>query len=923
MEAVKAEIRAIQKVGLAKEVLEQKKTEAQEIAELVTMSEMQIGRMMKEIPKATPNNNPHHEFVQKDNLVKPKAETIRELGFTPKQTSQFQQKAAALTSKQDNRRQTNQATNRSRPDSFHCNTYSGQKVGVMQILDLSNRKTAADRLEEVTQQRDHARQMIRERIRCTELIKPAPNHRGDTGYCCPSCGSGTHRGAASNGALQFYPDTNKVYCHACHWSGDPIDIYMKETGADYNTALSLLAERAGADLLPPADKREAQRPAQSHDNSAQDTKPAGEDKTPSEGAQSATATSSADYMAYYAACRERLKDPAAVSYLSARGISYETAYNCWIGYDPAADPASAPGAMGNEYKPHACPRIIIPTSKAHYVGRRTDGKDEFAKINAKGSSPRIFNSAILINPKLKYVFVCEGAFDAMSVIETKHNAIALNSTSNANLLIDLLEENAQAGNKSNAMFILCLDNDDAGKAATETIKEGLRKLEIPFYTGNICGKWKDPNEALVSNSEVFSLMIETTLSAAKELREIMQEEEPAEELPADEEPAEPPTLPGQLTYSAAVNLFETADNEIITIKSFPAFSETAKIKKHDSFILAADTGAGKSSLAINFMNDLNEKYPCIYFNLEMDTIDVLQRLVSIHTGIELDCIEGYQKDQQTAAAVNTALKSITDRQPLQIIQGAYLLSAIEDIIEKSTKDRQETTIVFLDHSLLVDIDKNSGSRYDRFTQVSEGLRKMALRYNIILFVLLQQNRAGKAAEDERPKNSSLKESGSWENDATQICFLWYDPTAKRKKLLLTKNRHGAGGEFVLNYWQKTQTYTEAKDQQAAGATTRQERPAMSKREKQQQRLADCYRAAYTATGGHPTLKAIAEAADVTTTTIKSWIKEYGGCTVDGQQIDPAGIDTAVEYDGFIKLTPADDPAFEDDQQDNEKIIARF
>ena len=73
-------------------------------------------------------------------------------------------------------------------------------------------------------------------------------------------------------------------------------------------------------------------------------------------------------------------------------------------------------------------------------------------------------------------------------------------------------------------------------------------------------------------------------------------------------------------------------------------------------------------------------------------------------------------------------------------------------------------------------------------------------------------------------------------------------------------------------------------------------------------------------GGHPTLKAIAEAADVTTTTIKSWIKEYGGCTVDGIQQDPAGIDTIVEYDGFIKLTPADNPVFEDDQQDTRQTV---
>ena len=53
---------------------------------------------------------------------------------------------------------------------------------------------------------------------------------------------------------------------------------------------------------------------------------------------------------------------------------------------------------------------------------------------------------------------------------------------------------------------------------------------------------------------------------------------------------------------------------------------------------------------------------------------------------------------------------------------------------------------------------------------------------------------------------------------------------------------------------------------------------------------------------------MAEAADVTTATIKSWIKEHGGCTVNGVQQDPAGIDAEVEYNGFIKLTPGDEAA---------------
>ena len=370
-------------------------------------------------------------------------------------------------------------------------------------------------------------------------------------------------------------------------------------------------------------------------------------------------------------------------------------------------------------------------------------------------------------------------------------------------------------------------------------------------------------------------------------------------------------LPGLMTYDGAIDLFKDADDRILELKTFPTFSKTAKIKRHDSVVIAADTGAGKSSLALNFLNDLNEAYPCIYFNLEMDTLDVMRRLAAIHSGIELDRIEGYKHDERTAAAVNISLRAITNRQPLQVVQGAYMLQDIEAIIRQSTRDRKEPTIVFVDHSLLVDTKKSTGGRYDRFTQISEGLRKIALNeaYNVIIFVLLQQSRAGKSEEGERPKNSSLKESGSWENDATHICFLWYDPTDKRKKLLMTKNRHGICGEFTLNYWAKTQTYAESDGKGQAPRTEPATRPA-SKRDRQRLKLENAYRDAYIMTDGNPTLRAMAEAADVTTATVKGWIREYGGCTVDGLQQDPAGIDTEVEYTGFIKLTPGDGNPFD-------------
>ena len=91
--SVRAEIRAIQNVGLAKEVLEQKKAEAQEIAELVTLSEMRIGLMLKEIPKAQGKRTDLSTSSSRIEEVKPKSEAAKELGFTKDQVSQFQRMA--------------------------------------------------------------------------------------------------------------------------------------------------------------------------------------------------------------------------------------------------------------------------------------------------------------------------------------------------------------------------------------------------------------------------------------------------------------------------------------------------------------------------------------------------------------------------------------------------------------------------------------------------------------------------------------------------------------------------------------------------------------------------------------------------------------------------------------------------------------
>lgn len=99
--AVRAEIAAIKKVGLASEVLEQKRAEAQEIAELVTLSEMRMGEMLSEIPKATKGNNPSGlkkdaatQIDSSDDLGTTKADVLHNLGIEQKTAERYQQMAA-------------------------------------------------------------------------------------------------------------------------------------------------------------------------------------------------------------------------------------------------------------------------------------------------------------------------------------------------------------------------------------------------------------------------------------------------------------------------------------------------------------------------------------------------------------------------------------------------------------------------------------------------------------------------------------------------------------------------------------------------------------------------------------------------------------------------------------------------------------
>lgn len=614
--------------------------------------------------------------------------------------------------------------------------------------------------------------------RYAEYLQPAKKRvGGKPTYICPLCGNGT--GSTGDGmAIDPHGDGTQLKCFKCGFYGDIADLYQQEHNCDAGAAFAALYDRFGIII----DKNDRTERPQSDEKARGNINTPPAQEKPTESPTEAT-EGKPDFTAYYRACKERINDPAAQAYLSFRGISPETAAAYWIGYDPAADPANAPGAMGDEYKPHPCPRLIIPFDRSHYMGRRIDGGADYKKMNSKkhneSDAAPPFNLAALYNDAARPVFITEGAIDALSIIEAGGIALATNSASNRQRVIEALKEK-----KTRSTLILCYDTDDAGKDATEQLAEGLKQLKIPYLQADICGEHKDPNAALMADRSVFIEAVKITEQKTR--------------------------FPGLLTAERAIEILEAVDDHYLEMPRFPQLSATAKLKMHDTVVIAADTGAGKSSLALNFLHELHDRYPAIYVNLEMDAATVLQRLIAIHTGIELDEIEGYKHDQRTREKVNAAIKEITAQREIQLLEDAYDLDKIERYIQAATAGRSEPTIVFIDTGLLVTTTGKTASRYERFTEISEKLRRISRLNKVIMFVLLQQNRESKKDEKKEPKNSSLKESGSWENDATKIMFLWYNPKTKRKELAITKNRSGKTGSIELNYTPHTQTYSEVK-----------------------------------------------------------------------------------------------------------------
>lgn len=193
-------------------------------------------------------------------------------------------------------------------------------------------------------------------------------------------------------------------------------------------------------------------------------------------------------------------------YLKKRGISTELAKKFHLGYvEKWGNPKTA--LEGKKVKP--TPRIIIPTSERTYLARDarleiTDAEQPYKK--QKVGTVHLFNSRALLQDS-KPIFLVEGEFDALSIMEVsdKVEAVALGSTQNQKILKEALQKVINLKSNKNLpyspLMLIAMDNDSAGDMANHQIARMLSNLHLEGHivTNALVEDHKDANDALVAD----------------------------------------------------------------------------------------------------------------------------------------------------------------------------------------------------------------------------------------------------------------------------------------------------------------------------------------------------------------------------------------------------------------------------------------
>ena len=218
----------------------------------------------------------------------------------------------------------------------------------------------------------------------------------------------------------------------------------------------------------------------------------------------------------------------------------------------------------------------------------------------------------------------------------------------------------------------------------------------------------------------------------------------------------------------------------------------AGLQRSNLIILASRPGVGKTSLALNIAQHLsvNEKIPVGYFSLEMSREELVDRLLVAQADIDAWKLKTGKLDEEDFTKLSNAMGELAEAN--LFIDDTPALS----ILEMRTKARrlqveQGLELLIVDYLQLAR-SRNLENRVQEVSEISQGLKNLARELKIPVLALSQLSRAVEQRGNRKPQLADLRESGSIEQDADVVIFLWREEEENPENIVLDIAKHMNG-----------------------------------------------------------------------------------------------------------------------------------
>ncbi len=384
--------------------------------------------------------------------------------------------------------------------------------------------------------------------------------------------------------------------------------------------------------------------------------------------------------------------------------------------------------------------------------------------------------------------------------------LSLNSNNEPIDLITLIEELRKEGHLDNVGGISYLTSLSTIVPTTSNVK----------YYANIVKEKSVMRQLIKASNEIINLGYD----ASTDVQEILDKAEKnifdiSQEKASDD--IQPINLVLQDTFDMIEKLCtEKSDVTGITTGFTDLNKKINGLQRTDLILLAARPAMGKTAFSLNLVQNaaLKGDASVAVFSLEMSKEQLVQRMLSAQSNVELSKIKTGTLGESDWPRIIDAMAVLSEANIFIDDTPGIKISEIRSKCRR-LKIEKGLDLILIDYLQLMEGEGKNENRQQEIAKISRSLKILAKELDCPVIALSQLSRSPELRKDHRPILSDLRESGSIEQDADIVMFLYrdeyyHDDSEKKNigEVIVAKNRHGETGNVELVWFGQVQKFAD-------------------------------------------------------------------------------------------------------------------